>query len=415
MESSNLSIPNKIGIILYGLLAGAAAVVLVPICAFLLALAFTFVNHATHWIELGETDAWLGLIFALYAVYADIVIGPLVWWRVSAKRLGLSRKVNGIGTAAVIAVFSVVCFYVVYGEQAITNSPHLESVSDDGKFVLAGSYVPGSSALYKIDSSTGNVSRLTGVSQGYEAEASFSPDGTQVAFAYSKNGQDYTIMLTDLAGQNPHPVFAEGGSDSWPRFSRDGRTIYFVRTTGTPDQKGFDLFSTFLDGSNVTQLTHQHFSFDGEPYLQAAPILSSDGKQLLLTTGQSLLLCSLSGPNQQPSNLLVQLPNAPPSRQYVSAYFSQDDQGVVFMAATEGRNGYDYDAYRVDLRSRKMQKLTENNGYASDFRLSAGGNKAVFLKWKFSRFQKLPRGFQLQLMDMQSGTVTPINFKGLPK
>lgn len=414
MESSNLSIPKKIGIILYGLLAAAATVVLVPICAFLLALAFTLVNQATHWIELGETQAWLGIIFAVYAIYADIVIGPLVWWRVSAKRLGLSRKVNSIGTAAVIAVFSVVCFYVVYGEQAITNPAHLEDVSDDGKFVLAGSYVPGSSALYKIDSSTGNVSRLTAASQGYEAEASFSPDGTQIVFAYSKNEHDYTIMLTDLDGQNPHPVLAEGGSDSWPRFSRDGRTIYFVRTTGAPDP-GFDLFSTSLDGSNVTQLTHHHFSFNDEPYLQAAPIVSSDGKQLLFTTNQSLLLCSLSGPSQQPSNLLFQLPNAPPSRQYVSAYFSHDDQGIVFMGATEGKNGYDYDAYRVDLPSRKVQKLTENNGYASDFRLSAGGNKAVFLKWKFSRFQKLPRSFQLQLMDMQSGTVKPINFKGLPK
>lgn len=85
------------------------------------------------------------------------------------------------------------------------------------------------------------------------------------------------------------------------------------------------------------------------------------------------------------------------------------------MAASEGKDGYDYDAYRVDLPSRKVQKLTENNGYASDFRLSVGGNKAVFLKGKFSRFQKLPRSFQLQSMDMQSGAVTPVNFTGLPK
>jgi dipeptidyl aminopeptidase/acylaminoacyl peptidase len=415
LDSSNLSTSRKIWIILYGLLATVAAVVLVPIGAFLLALAFTLVNQATRWFELGETGAWLGIIFALYALYADVVIGPLVWWKVSAKRLGLSRKVNNIGTAAVITFFSVVCLWVIHGEQAITNPAQLEDVSDDGKFVLVGSTVSGSSTLYKVDTSTGSASRLAGTTQGYGSEASISPDSTQVVFAYSKNEQDYTIMLTDLARQNPHPVLAEGGDDSWPRFSRDGRTIYFVRTTGESNQKGFDLFSTSLDGRNVTQLTHQHFSFNGEPYLHAAPVLSSDGKQLLFTTDESLELCSLSSPNPQPSNLLFQLPNAPRSRQYVSAYFSPDDRGVVFMAASEGKDAYNYDAYRVDLQSRKVQKLTENNGYASDFRLSVGGNKAVFLKWKFSRFQKLPRSFQLQLMDMQSGAVTPVNFAGLPK
>ena len=208
---------------------------------------------------------------------------------------------------------------------------------------------------------------------------------------------------------------AEGGNDSWPRFSRDGRTIYFVRTTGESNQKGFDLFSTSLDGRNVTQLTHQHFNFNGEPYLQAAPVLSSDGKQLLFTTNESLELCSLSSPNPQPRSLLFNLPNAPPSRQFVSAYFSPDDRGIVFMAASEGKNGYGYDIYRVDLPSRRVEKLTENNGYASDFRLSVGGDKAVFLKWKFSRFQKLPRSFQMKLMDMQNGRVTPVNFAGLPR
>jgi Tol biopolymer transport system component len=221
-------------------------------------------------------------------------------------------------------------------------------------------------------------------------------------------------MLTDIGGRNSHPLLREQGNDWWPRFSRDGRTIYFVRLTGNSRPDRFDLYSTSLDGKDVTQLTHQHFSFDGEPYLQAAPALSSDGKQLLFTTDESLQLCSVSNGNQQPSNFLFPLTNAPSSRHYVSSYFSPDDKGIVFMAASEGKDGYGYDAYRVDLLSRRVQKLTENNGYASDFRLSVGGNKAVFLKWKFSRFQHLPRSFQMQLLDMQSGRITPVNFRGLP-
>lgn len=415
MDSSSLTFLRKIWFILYGLLAASAAVVLLPFTAFLLALSFTWVNQATHWFNLGETQAWLGIIFAMYAIYADVVIGPLVWWRVSAKRLGLSRKVNNIGTTAVIALFAVICFWVLHGEQAISANVNLEAVSDDGKVVLARSTPTGSSTLYKIDTSTGDARRLTAIPQGYEGDAAFSPDGNHVAFTYSKDDKNYTIMLTDLDGRDPHPLLRESGNDSWPRYSRDGSTIYFVRTVSSPNATGFDLFSTSVDGTNVIQLTHQQFSSNGEPFLRAAPVLSSDGKQLLFTTSQSLLLCSLSGPKQQPENVLFQLPNAPSSRQYVSGYFSFDDRGIVFMAATQGKSGYDYDVYRVDLASRKVQKLTENNGYASDFRLSVGGNEAVFLKWKFSRFQKLPRSFQMHLLDLQSGTVTPVNFTRLPE
>ena len=401
LDSPSLSIPRKTWGIVYGLLVAAGTVVVVPIAAFLLALVFTLINQVTGLLKLGETQAWLGIIFALYAMYADIVIGPVVWWRVCAKRLDLSPKTKKIGTTMVLTFFCIVCLWVLHGEQAITNSAHLEAVTDDGKFVLASPDRSGSAALYSVDTSTGDASRLTAVSHGYEANGAFSPNNRDVAFAYSEDEKNYTIMLTDISGKGPRPLLQKGGNDSWPQFSRDGRKIYFLRTTG----KGFDLFSAGVDGSELTQLTHQHFSFDGEPYLQAAPALSSDARQLLFTTNDSLQLYSLSDGDHRPENLLFPLPNAPASRNYVSAYFSPDDAGVVFMASSESNGAYGYDAYRVDLLSRKVQKLTANNGYASDFRVSLSGKKAVFLKWQFTRFQKLPHNFQMQLMDMGNGQV----------
>jgi len=415
IDSSNLSIPRKILIILYGLLAAAAVVLLVPLCALVVGIAFTFANQTMHWFDLGETESWLGIIFALYALYAGIVIGPVVWWRFCAKRLALSQRQNKIGTTAVAAIFAIVCLWVLHGEQAITNNISLEAVADDGRFVLAQSSPSGSSALYKIETSTGAASRLTSMPSGYEGDATISPDGLQVAFTYSNDERNHTIMLTDLSGKNTKPLLREGGNDSWPQFSRDGKTIYFMRTTGVASGAGFDLFSTSLDGKIVTRLTHQHFSFNGGPYLQAAPAVSSDGSQLLLTSNDSLRLYSLASLNQQPTSVAFRLPNSPPSPLYVSAYFSPDDRNIVFMAAAEGKDGYEYDAYRGDPTSRDVQRITNNNGYASDFRVSTGGKKAVFLKWKLSRFQKLPRGFQLQLMDMQSGTVIPLRFAGLPQ
>ncbi len=412
LESSNLSAFEKSKIIAQALLEAVKVVIVVPICAFFLATVFVFIIAITHAFELGEYGAWLGIIFALYAAYADIVIGPVVWWRVSAKRLGVSRKTNTIGTTAVSLFFAVVLFSVVWGEQAITNAPHLEDVSDDGRYVLATG--PDSSSLYKIDTTSRIATLLPTTWQRRAGSyAALSPDSSQIAFAHSDDEKNYTIMLMDINGKSSHPLLNQGGNDSWPRFSRDGRTIYFIRTAGN----GFDLFSSTLDGKNVTQLTHQHYTFKLGPYLQAAPAVSSDGKQLLLFAAgdEALQLCSLASANQKPSNLVFQLPNAPRSRIYVSAFFSPDDKGILFMAASEGKGGYAHDAYRLDLASRDVQKLTENNGYASDFRVSVSGTKAAFLKWKLSRFQKLPRSFQLQLMDIPSGRVTPVNFKGLPE
>lgn len=296
-----------------------------------------------------------------------------------------------------------------------TKSAYLEDVSDDGRYVLAGSVDSGSSLLYVVDTTTGYATQILLTLQGEKAEASFSPDGSQIVFAYSNDHwQSSAIMLADVHGRNVRTVLAQDANDSWPRFSPDGKTIYFIRTSGASNQRGLDLFSMSVEGKKVTQLTHQHFSFGGEPYVKAAPDVSSDGKQLFLTTQEALRIIPLPPTEGQTNSLPFDLPNSPHPRIYVSAYFSSDDQAVVFMAASEGKDGYDYDAYQGDLQSRKVQNLTKNNGYATDFRPSNRGHKAVFLKWKFSYFQKLPRSFQMQLMDMRSGTVTPVNFKGLP-
>ncbi len=414
--SSGLRAGRKIGAVLYGLLAGIAVFIILPLGALVLGIAFMLINQATHLIELGEAEAWLGILFAQYAFYAAFVIGPIVWWKVCARRLAFSRRVNRLGTTAVIVVFSIVCGWVVFGEQAIEMNINLEAVTNDGKLGIADYTPQGSSTLYKIDTNSGVASPLTPTLRGYETDAAFSPDGQQVVFTYSDDERNHRIMLTDVSGSNPHPLLPhEGGNDSMSRFSPDGKTVYFVRSESTANGSAFDLFSTSVSGENTTQLTSQHFSLKRELDFLRFWALSSDGKELLFTREESLLLYSLSNPDKAPSPVVFQMPKAPSNRQYVSAYFSPDDRGIVFMGAAEGKDGFDYDAYRLDLGSRQLQKLTANNGYASDFRLSPNGAKAVFLKWKYSRFQKLPRSYQLQLMDMQSGTVTPVTITGFPK
>ena len=413
MDSSTQpsSVTTKILIIFRALIFTIGIAIALPISALLLGTVLAVVISATGLVHLGEYGAWLGVIFGMYAAYADIVIVPVLWWRLSAKRLCLAGRISKIGTIGVGAVFSLVLLWTLWGEQAIGNAPHLEDVSDDGHHVLALVMKSGGSSLYKLDTESGVANLLVkDPKQWGLGYASFSPDAKLITFAESEDEKNYRIMIADVNGKDVHPLLRFNGNDSWPRFSRDGQEIYFVRTDGN----GFDLFSSTLDGKNVTQLTHQHYTFSLGPYLQSVPALSSNRKQMLLTAEESLKLCSLWGANQQPSNILFQLPNSPSSRIYVSGYFSSDDKGVVFMAASEGKDGYAYDVYQLESATHDLKKLTENNGYASDFRLSVGGTRAAFLKWKMSRLQKLPRSYELQLMDMQSGVITPVRIAGLP-
>jgi Tol biopolymer transport system component len=58
-----------------------------------------------------------------------------------------------------------------------------------------------------------------------------------------------------------------------------------------------------------------------------------------------------------------------------------DGKSILFMAASDGKHGYDYDVYRLDLGTGTLERLTNGNGYATDLKVSADGNTAVFLKW----------------------------------
>lgn len=414
-----MSFLDKARAVLRGFGYAAAAVLILPVCGLVLGLVLTFVvaglNRLVDWPHLGELQAWLGVILALYGFYASLVIAPIIWWRVSAKRLSISRRATNVGTIAVSLLFGAVGLVVFLGEQATTNNMRLEAVADDGKLVIARYSYPDSSVLYKIDATTGRNERLTRLPRGFESDAALSPDGKLVVFTYSAAGRLRSLMLTDLAAGNTHELQSESGDASWPRFSGDGTTVYFCRQSFDGHESTVNVFSTPLNGARVTQLTDQTLTFDNYHQLNAAPVLSSDGKMLLFTTDRSLLLFALTRPQAKAENVLFELPKAPPSRQNVAAYFSPDDHGLIFMSATQGKDAYDYDLYHLDLESSKIQKLTSNNGYASDFRLAPRGQKGVFLRWKFSPIQKLPRSFQLQLMDMQSGRVVPVEVSGLPR
>jgi Tol biopolymer transport system component len=92
--------------------------------------------------------------------------------------------------------------------------------------------------------------------------------------------------------------------------------------------------------------------------------------------------------------------------------YMPDGKSILFMAANEGKNGYDYDVYRLDLGTGAIERLTKGNSYATDLRVFADGKAGVFLKWR-SDSHATPVTSEPYLLDVQSHNVTPLKVSGL--
>src|SRR5688572_32350767 len=126
--------------------------------------------------------------------------------------------------------------------------------------------------LYVRSSQTGTLKRLTNA-RGYDAEASYSPDGQWIVFsstrdAYSRDlsaaerkqldvdpsyfGEIY-IMRSDADGSGVKRLTSVPGYDGGPFFSPDGKRIIWRRF----DEAGLiaDVWTMNLDGSDPRQIT----------------------------------------------------------------------------------------------------------------------------------------------------------------
>jgi MFS superfamily sulfate permease-like transporter len=85
-DSLPLTTPQKIGVVLYGFLAGAATAVATSLAGCMLGIAVVVFARYTR-LSLGEYQPWLPLAGAEYGFFIGIVIGLIVWRRVCKNRL----------------------------------------------------------------------------------------------------------------------------------------------------------------------------------------------------------------------------------------------------------------------------------------------------------------------------------------
>jgi Tol biopolymer transport system component len=144
--------------------------------------------------------------------------------------------------------------------------------------------------IFTADLDGQNLIRLTDT-PGYDAEASYSPDGSRIVFTSFRDG-DGEIYIMDADGRNPRRITRARGYDGGPFFSPDGRRIIY-----RSDRKGNDLLQIYVndtEGAAERALTNNEF-------VNWGPYWHRDGRHIIYATSRhghtnyELILMDLEG------------------------------------------------------------------------------------------------------------------------
>jgi len=294
------------------------------------------------------------------------------------------------------------------------------SVSPDGKFIAVSYGNEHARFIYKISVERGIAVRLTRASKGWESNPTFSADGRQIAYSYvAATGENSRIIIANSDGSDFHVWQSPGGSDFRPLFSPDGKTMILAHSgfygsyswLAQPHSHDWSFYAANLDGTNVRRITNGSF------YMASAASVSANGKDLMLITEgfespRQIAIYSLDHPGEPNRTLQPHVPHEPGEPILDWPNYMPDGESILFLAARDGIFHYDYDVYRLILRTSTIEKLTTKNGYATDLRIFPDGKSAVFLRWR-SNWRSTPIKNSLFFLDLASHKVTAFRVTGL--
>ena len=146
--------------------------------------------------------------------------------------------------------------------------------------------------IFAADLDGKHLVRLTDT-PGYDAEGSYSADGSQIVFTSFRDG-DGEIYIMDADGKNPRRITHAKGYDGGPFFSPDGKRIIY-----RSDRKSNDLLQIYI---NNTEGTAERALTNNE-FVNWGPYWHPDGRHIIYATskhGHSQLRALPDGRGQRP-------------------------------------------------------------------------------------------------------------------
>ena len=304
--------------------------------------------------------------------------------------------------------------------QSESSAPQFEgfAFSPDGTSILSVYSHSDSSFIYRIALDTGRAERFTNAAAGVEGSPSFSQDGTRIAYSYSPGKKAPSgIVVANVDGSDPHEWIHPGTNDYRPLFL-DNKAIIFARAAyygsyspvAQPYLHEWNFYLASLDGTNARQITNESF------YLVSPAHVSPDGKTMIFASAEYkndvIAIYSLKQPPEPKRNLKPHVPDEPQGGGiFGEPAFLPDGKNILFLAASNGARGaYDYDVYRMDLETEKIEKLTKANGYSYALQVSPDGKMAVFAKSLSTRPDNKP---EIWLLDLATRKLSHLTVTGL--
>ena len=172
------------------------------------------------------------------------------------------------------------------------------TLSPDGKRIVFTSDRTGDLELYTMNVDGSDVKQVT-FDLGYDGGAFFSPDGKQLVFRASRpkteeeistykgllakglvQPTNMEIFVCNVDGSNLRQVTNLGKANWAPYFHPDGKRILFTSNHHSPGGRQFNLFIINMDGTGLKQLTY-------DSVFDAFPMFSRDGKQLVFASNRN--------------------------------------------------------------------------------------------------------------------------------
>lgn len=171
------------------------------------------------------------------------------------------------------------------------------TVSPDGKHIVFTSTRSGDLELYTMDTDGNNVKQITN-ELGYDGGAFFSPDGKKLVFRASRPTteaeiKEYKDLLSqdlvmptnmeiytcNVDGSDMKKITSLGAANWAPFFSPNGKKIIF---SSNHVSKGynFNLWMCNLEGGDLEQITY-------DKVFAAFPVFSPDGKKIVFSSNRN--------------------------------------------------------------------------------------------------------------------------------
>lgn len=190
---------------------------------------------------------------------------------------------GGRTTCSFIAGNNDYLLYASTFEQG-AECPHAELPQDGGYSWFLYNY-----DIFRADMDGSNPVNLTNSPNSYDAEGAISPDGKEIVFSSTRNG-DQEIYIMNADGSNVRQITDSLGYDGGPFYSWDGSKIVFrsyrpkteediaaykdALSKGLMRRVPLEIYVMDSDGSNIQQVTDLgRASF--------APYMHPDGKRII--------------------------------------------------------------------------------------------------------------------------------------